>query len=301
MDTSNDKAPTVQGTPLSERIEATEGFAEIASRLLIAGDLKWVEVEADYRLLAVNSALRRQLESIRAAVLLSWQNLGHLAVAFVRSALEDVMYLGFLVSLDLKDSQKLFQLMGNWDTLRSLLAQRAYVGDEVMARLWYPDGFLDRAVDAREKVRAELKELQKHYKWSGGILPSGEWIADQSNQRELYDYLHAASSRALHFSAGEVMRRGWGHPSGRIVTDKSEFRDHLSSFALDQLWRLYVETWRVTMPLLEAAGISSDDRLSFDEMQPVLDRLLSAGKVPLVHAHEWNLTPDGPLDLTVRG
>ncbi len=85
------------------------------------------------------------------------------------------------------------------------------------------------------------------------------------------------------------------------MTDKSEFRDHLSSFALDQLWRLYVETWRVTMPLLEAAGISSDDRLSFDEMQPVLDRLLSAGKVPLVHAHEWNLTPDGPLDLTVRG
>jgi hypothetical protein len=70
MDTSNDKAPTVQGTPLSERIEATEGFAEIASRLLIVGDLKWVEVEADYRLLAVNSALRRQLESIRAAVLL---------------------------------------------------------------------------------------------------------------------------------------------------------------------------------------------------------------------------------------
>jgi hypothetical protein len=294
----NNNGPIDHATPLTERIAAIEGFVEVAGRLLTVGDLKWADVEADYRLLAINSALRRQLESIRAAVLLGRQDLGHLAVAFVRASLEDVMYLGFFVSLDMEDSQKLFKLLGNWDTLRSLLAQRAYVGDEMMARLWYPETFLDTAVDAREKVRTELKALQKQYKWSGGILPSGDWIADRSDQRELYDYLHAATSRALHFSAGEIMRRGWGHPSGKIVTDKSEFRDHLASFALDQLWRLYVETWKVTLPLLESAGISSDDSLDFDEMRPVLDRLLAAGKVPLVHTHEWNLTPEGrPLDL----
>ena len=256
----------------------------------------WADVDADYRLLAINSGLRRQLESIRAAALLGRQDLGHLAVAFVRASLEDVMYLGFFVGLDLVDSQKLFKLLGSWDALRSLLAQRDYVGDEVMAQLWYPTAFLEAAVDAREKVQTELKALQKQYRWSGGILPSGAWIADQAGQRELYDYLHAATSRALHFSAGEIVRRGWGRPLGKIVTDKPEFREYLASFALDQLWRLYIETWKVTMPLLRTAGITSDESLSLDEMQPILSRLLAAGRVPLVHAHEWNLTPDGPLD-----
>jgi len=67
---------------LVERVDAVEAFIEVAGRLVAVGDLKWVDVEADYRLLAINVALRRQLESIRAAVLLARQDLGHLAVAF---------------------------------------------------------------------------------------------------------------------------------------------------------------------------------------------------------------------------
>jgi|SRR5215469_9658212 len=289
--------PVDRAAPLRERIEAVEGFAEVAARLLVIGELEWAAVAADYRLLAINSAARRQLEGIRAAILLARQNLGHLAVTFVRASLEDVMYLGFFMKLDLEDSQKLFKLLGNWDSLRSLLAQRKYVGDEVMAQLWYSEAFLKAAVEAQERTKIELKVLQKQYKWSGGIVPSADWIADQAGKRDLYDYLHAATSRALHFSAGEIMRRGWGHPSGKIITDKPEFREHLTSFALDQMWRLYVETWMVTMPLLEKAGISSDESLGSDEMEPVINRLVALGKVPLVHAHEWNLTPEGPLDL----
>jgi hypothetical protein len=293
-----DRRPVDSATPLSERIDAVESFADVAARLLAVGELTWAAVGADFRLLAINAAFRRQLESIRAAILLGRHDLGHLAVAFVRASLEDVMYLAFFVGLDLADSQELFGLLGKSDAFRSLLAQREYVGDEVMARLWYQESFLNAAVDARDKVKVELKALQKKYKWRGGIIPSADWIADQAGQRELYDYLHAATSRALHFSAGEIMRRGWGHPSGRVITDKPEFREHLASFALDQLWRLYVETWNVTMPLLEEAGISGDESLTFDEMEPVIRRLVAIGKVPLVHAHEWNLTPQGPLDVT---
>jgi hypothetical protein len=277
--------------------ERQKSLIEVAGRLVAVGDLKWVDVDADYRLLAINVALRRQLESIRAAVVLARQDLGHLAVAFVRASLEDVIYLSFFVSLALDDSQKLFLLLGNWDMTRSLLAQRAYVGDDVMKELWYPTGLLDAVQLKRDEVRSQLKELQKHYKWPGGDLPSGAWIAEKADQKDLYDYLHAATSRSLHFSAGEIMRRGWGHPSGKLITDKPEFRAHLASFALDQLWRLYVETWKVTLPLMDAAAISSDDSLGFVDMKPVLSRLLALGRVPLVHAHEWNLTPEGPMNL----
>lgn len=52
--------------------------------------------------------------------------------------------------------------MGNWDSLRSLLAQRKYIGDEVMQQLWYTEHFLDAATQYRNTVRAELKTLQKN-------------------------------------------------------------------------------------------------------------------------------------------
>ncbi|WP_409180129.1 DUF5677 domain-containing protein [Amycolatopsis sp. VS8301801F10] len=296
-ETGNMPESDEQAGSLKDRIEAVEGFIKIVERLAEMGDLKWADVESDYRLLAVNVALRRQIESLRAAVALARQNLGHLAVSFVRASLEDVIYLGFFVPLALEDSQKLFLLLGNWDSTRSLLAQRAYVGDEVMKKLWYPKSFLDAVQHKRDDLRTQLKVLQKYYKWSGGALPSAAWIAEKAGRKDLYDYLHAATSRSLHFSAGEIMRRGWGHPSGKMITDEPEFRAHLSSFALDQLWRLYAETWMVAAPLMEAAAITIGDDLQTAEMEAALNRLVALGKVPLVHAHEWNLTPEGHVRL----
>lgn len=204
------------------------------------------------------------------------------------------MYLGFFTSLDLGESQELFLAFGRWDVTRSLLAQRDHLGDEVMAQLWYSRPFLNAVQANRDDLQAALVSLRKKYGWTGR-LPSGDWIADRAGKRELYEYLHAATSRALHFSAGEIMRRSWGHPGGIVTTEKPEFREHLSAFALDQLWHLYVETWSVAMPLLSTAGVSSDEGLNDDELRSVLDRLLATGRVPLVHAHEYNLTPDGPL------
>jgi hypothetical protein len=63
--------------------------------MVVVGELKWAAVDANYRLLAINSSLRRQLETIAAAIMLAKQDLGHLAVAFVRGSLEDMMYLTF--------------------------------------------------------------------------------------------------------------------------------------------------------------------------------------------------------------
>jgi hypothetical protein len=46
---------------------------------------------------------------------------------------------------------------------------------------------------------------------------------------------------------------------------------------------------------MDDAGITSDPLFDADPNELVRE-LLHLGKVPLVHAHEWNLTPDGPLD-----
>jgi hypothetical protein len=289
---------TDEETSLLRRVCAVEDFVTLARRLIFVEDLEWADVSADYRLLAINVALRRQLEGIDAACLLCRNGLGHLAITLVRPSIEEVIYLDFFRSLKLADSQELFLLMSRWDQLRTLLAQRDYIGDQEMEKLWYSNAFLDAAEQEKERTRVQLKALQQQFRWAGGLLPSAEWVAERAGRRDLYDYLHAATSRAVHFSAGEIMRRGWGHPRGIITTAKPEFRAHVAAFALDQLWRRWVDTWGVAMALGDKVGVSSDESLSWDEVKPAIDRLLALKRVPLVHAHEWNLTPDGPLDLS---
>ena len=281
---------------LHARVEAVEAFASLADRLFEIRSVEWSAVEHDYRLLAVNTAFRRQLESINAAVVLARQDLGHLALAFVRAALEDVMYLKFLYGLDRAASRRLFLLFGTWDALRSLLSQRAFVGDDVMNTLWYTADFLDSAEAQRSETREALRELQREYRWSGGVLPSADWIAEQAGLRPLYDYLHAATSRALHFSAGEIMRRGWGDPSGRMFTNEPGFREHLTNFALHQLVLLFFETWKIVDDIEEVGvGVAADVKST--EVDAVVQRIAALGQVPLVHAAEWNLRPDGPLPM----
>ncbi len=102
---------------LQARLEAVEAFVSLADRLFQIGPIEWSAAADDYRLLAINAAFRRQLESIKATVLLTKQNLGHLAVAFVRAALEDVIYLKFFLDLDRAASPRLFILFGRWEAL----------------------------------------------------------------------------------------------------------------------------------------------------------------------------------------
>jgi hypothetical protein len=123
------------------------------------------------------------------------------------------------------------------------------VGDEVMRDLWYTPGFLEAARKKLSVTEAELSALRKQLKWSGRV-PSTEWIAKAVDEQRIYQYLHSATSRSLHFSAGEIFRRGWGDPHGIVTTDKPEFRVHLSEFALDKLWRLLFETVAGAMPLI---------------------------------------------------
>jgi hypothetical protein len=103
------------------------------------------------------------------------------------------------------------------------------------------------------------------------------------------------TSRALRFSIGEINRQGWGAPGGIITTKKQEFREYRASFALYQLPVLFAMTLGATKPFLEAAGIHSHNTLGESELVAAHQALDRLGRVPLVHAHEFNLTPDGSL------
>ncbi|WP_258948168.1 DUF5677 domain-containing protein [Lentzea californiensis] len=280
------------------RLAAVETWLVAQKRVFAASDLDWDIAWSDLRLIAVNYVLRRQLEALDATVVLAKTGLGHLAVGFVRPALDELLWLLWVNHLPLQEAQDLLMTMGRSDGLRSLQAQRAHLGDDVMRELWYPAAFLDAQEEQQAPVTEELTRLRQQFRWSGRPLPNARWVAEQSGHKDLYEYLHAAASRALHFSMGEVMRNGWSAPGGRLVTIRPEFREYRTAFVLDQLPVLFLKTTLACGDFLEDAGISqkSDESLQRD-VSFAVEALGKFGRVPLVHAHEWNLTPDGPLPL----
>ncbi|MEU4673921.1 DUF5677 domain-containing protein [Amycolatopsis sp. NPDC023774] len=278
------------------RLAAVETWIAAEKQTFIIGDLSWDTAWSDLRRIAANYVLRRQLEALDATVVLTKAGLGHLAVGFVRPALDELLWMLWIKDLPHRDAQDLLMAMGRSDAIRSLLAQRAYVGDAVMQELWYPVRFLDAQEQQLTPVKDELKRLRGKFNWSGGQLPSASWVAEQSGHKDLYDYLHAATSRALHFSMGEVMRNGWGEPGGKLVTLKPEFRNYRTDFALHHLPMLFLQTAIACSDFLDSAGITGpEDEALAEQLTAAAKALGEFGRVPLVHAHEWNLTPNGPL------
>jgi hypothetical protein len=283
--------PVAEGA-LSRRLHALEIFAAQMTSAVRLGPLTWHEANPDLRALAINNGVRRQRDALDGTIALGKAGQGHLAVAFVRAFLEERIWVSFLAAMPGSEASALLGAMGRWDAVRSVVAQRDYVGDRVMSLdLWYPPGFVDAQAATLPALNAELRRLRDGWGWQG-ILPPVAWVADQVSLRDEYDYLHSATSRALHFSAGEVLRRGWGTPGGVLITAKEEFRAHLADFAYDELWRLHLATILGAADLLGEAAISVTDDFFSDEGQDRLtSELMALGRVPVVHAYEWNLTP----------
>ena len=283
-----------QGTSgrASKRLSALERLASTLRETVRFESLPWDADLPNLRGLTVNNCLRRQIDALEGAVVLGRAGHGHLAVSLVRAFLEERLWTALLARMSGSDARSLLLAMGRWDAIRALVAQRDYVGDRVMSLdLWYPPGFVNAQAGALPDVKDELQRLRRVWGWQG-TLPSTSWVADQVGLRDEYEYLHSATSRAVHFSAGEVLRRGWGTPGGTLVTDKSEFREHLAEFAYDQLWRQHLGNLAAAAELLEEAAVVTPDNFFSEENRvELMTELQTLGKVPLVHAYEWNLQP----------
>lgn len=274
-----------------DRLDALDGFASDLARAVELNELVWSQ-PPNLRALTINNCVRRQRDAIQGAIALGKARQGHLAVAFVRPLLEERLWMMFLADMPEASANALLLAMGRWDTVRSLVAQRDYIGDDEMTLyLWYPPGFVDAREAQLPAIKAELVDLRRQWGWQG-TLPSTQWVADKVSLRAEYDYLHSATSRAVHFSAGEVLRRGWGAPGGALLTNKPEFREHLAGFAYDQLWRLHLGTLEGAQQILQEGGvIVAEDFFTGGESEVLTSRLRRLGRVPMVHAYEWNLTP----------
>ncbi|MFF0283606.1 hypothetical protein ACFYSW_25155 [Rhodococcus aetherivorans] len=273
-----------------ERLDVVVQWIARMNEIITVGDMKWDEALTNLRSIAVNYTIRRQLEALDAAVALAKAGLGHLAVGFIRPALDELLWIAWFKELSVEDAQRLLTAMNLLDSIRSVRAQRDYIGHADMEDLWYPATFLNGLDRLETEAKNNLKDLAKEFGWSGAA-PSAKWVAEKSDNLRLYEYLHSATSRALHYSMGEASRNCWGELGGIATTLKPEFRQHRTDFAMTWLPRLLLLTATTASDLLKEASIGfQEGAWSIGDITEPLNLSLT----PLVHAYEWNLRPPSP-------
>ena len=249
-------------------------------------DLKW-SMKDGFLLVVRRAILVRQFDTLEVISNLVRKNKSYAAGPLLRPACEELIWLKYLSKLPDTDAEELVILTANNEMLRSLRAQDEYGGRMVSESLGLVL-HLENAVRREEETRHKLQKLGEKLGWpkqyvKQGRLPSMHWLAEKTNEKAMYDFLYHATSRFVHFSVPELLRRAWGNPqTGNISVRSVHFRDYWGMFSLHWGLRLF----------LDSAIIFCDDSnlpdVSLDEahLLEAAERIGKYGQVPIITAEE---------------
>lgn len=249
--------------------------------------IKWDDAMGDLTLLGTRYALTRQVGAIKAAVELARANLGHYSVCFVRPAFEEFLWVMYLSTLDRRDAHDVFHAMALDDSMRQAQAADDFFRPEEMINQGFPQRFrefVDLQFDAN---KVDVTALGERLGWprTRSGFPSMKWIATQVGEDKFYAYLYAATSRGVHFSAGEVLRHAWGQPGKHVDVEDVDYQVFFSDYALYELTYLFLQTGLAAEPW-HAQVLSGQ---SDDECRKYLLDFAKLGRIPIMTASEYEL------------
>lgn len=279
--------PAEMSDPSSRLERSAAEFIEIFDAFLTSFDLKF-SPPIPIRAVVAWAIAERQVNALRASIVLGKNNLGQLTGLFVRQACEEQIWLKYIAQLAPAVADSLLIAMGNNDSMRGLVAFREYARLEILVKLGFPACFVQSADVYVDKTKSDFSNLSKQLGWPHrNRPPSTDWIADQVGDRRTYDYLFAALSRVVHFSAGEAFRNTWWDAEMRLHLAE-ERRNHQYAFALHHLILMALQTFISAFTIMDS---SSEMELDGCTLLDAARRYTELGSVPLVISEEFNLRP----------
>ena len=124
-------------------------------------------------------------------------------------------------------------------------------------------------------------------KWKKKYEPSLEQLAEETGSQEYYKLIYQASSRTVHFSPPELLRRGWGADMSKVTISSKHFDTYWSKFAIGWTFDIFVHLiaeladW-VPADLLEG-GEGGDKYLE------LIKDVAEGGRMPILTAAELNI------------
>lgn len=189
-----------------------------------------------YRAIAI-----RQLECLEAATALVDAAQGYGAVIFLRPACEELIWTKYLKSLPAADAAEIIRMRVGIELKHTFDAQVEKFGTAANQGIGITiahQTMLERYYNA---ARAALDSLGSRLRWrrdhrTGEWWPTTASLSRATGTDDLYKFLYHATSRFVHFSPVELLRRAWGSEKG-VTISSNHFRNYWSYFAL--YWGTY--------------------------------------------------------------
>ncbi len=231
------------------------------------------------------AVLKRQYESLSSVVGMSSSERGYSAVSLLRPACEELIWIKYLKHVGLKDANELLRLMAVTEIGRTLEAQLEFAGREMVKSLGFTPTFLSEQSASVLEAEKRLKALHERLNWRSkkkGQIPSVFFLAKATNNLELYKFLYHATSKFVHFSVHELMRRVWGKP-GALSISSDTYAKYWSAFSLRWGLHLYLETLVEALDWIEP---EAGPDLSEARLMETADVIRKFGLVPIITAEE---------------
>jgi hypothetical protein len=246
--------------------------------------LEWKESDGMVPVI-FRAVLKRQCESLSSIVEMSGTEKGYSAVSLLRPACEELIWIRYLKHIGLKDANELLRLMAVTEVGKTLGAQLEFVGPETMKSLGFTPTFLSDQSASVLEAEKRLRVLDKRLKWGvkkKGQIPSVFFLAKATNNLELYKFLYHSTSKFVHFSVHELMRRVWGRP-GALSISSDTYAKYWSAFSLRWGLHLYLETLVEALDWIEP---EAGPDLSEARLMETAEVIRKFGMVPIITAEE---------------
>lgn len=257
------------------------------------GDIKTVELQEDIQSksydLIRRAALVRQREALDAVVTLCETGHAAFAVCFLRPAYEELVWLEYL-NKHAGVANAIIKHMTQIAVAQSVQAQADFSGSLAMRDMGFSAEFVAATKDARVENESSLIAIGKKLGWKrNSPQPTFKELAEAVGRASEYQFLYHATSRFVHFSPQELLRRIWGKPS-KVTISSKHFSAYWTDFALHWAFAIYLESILACDDFLDGA-ISGE---AHDEFIALLKKYI--GKVPIITREEllWpgsNSTP----------
>lgn len=250
--------------------------------------LKW-DPSNGFWTLILRSVLVRQYEALQAIVDLIRAERAHLCVPLLRPSVEEYLWVQFLQTLSDKDREDFILAKSTVEGYKTLRAQWNDAGSAIMIQLGFPANYLSVRKVTNDDATKKLVELATRLKWEVGRdkIPTTGFVAKKTGNETMYSLIYHATSRTVHFTTSELLRRTWGNAEGVTVNSKM----------MNGYWAAFSLYWAPRIFLLTFLGLIDEfERLSIDfelddSMNDIMKRFLNLGKVAIVTPEELNLRP----------
>lgn len=227
------------------------------------------------------SILRRQFDSLEVISHLVKEGKGFAAGPLLRPACEEFIWTKYLGSISSDAAEELIIYIGADEQLKNLRAQDKFAGRSVTETLGLLP-YLEHMESGKKHINKKLRVLRKRLKWPENKIPSVSWLAKETKQRDIYDYIYHATSRFVHFSVHDLYRRAWGNPHTESISISSKhFQDYWGQFSLH--WGLLLFLYTV-IELDQFLDISAD--IDQTTTMEAAKRISKIGKPPIITAEE---------------